>query len=113
MRVWLDDVREMPEGFDVWAKNVYSMLGLLVSGNVTYISFDHDLGYFDGKEDINNTGYYIATAIEKWSASEKDRDWFKPIEWDVHSDNPVGRKNIEQAMKSAERFWNTEKQNGY
>jgi len=32
----------------------------------------------------------------------------KPFTWEIHSANPVGRKNIEQAMKSAERFWNME-----
>lgn len=111
MRVWLDDVRPMPEGFDLWVKNYYIMLGLLVSGNVAYISFDHDLGLLEGetKLDPYNTGYQVAKTIEEWAYRYQnglEKAYLPPIGWEIHSANPVGRKNIELAMKSAERFWN-------
>jgi hypothetical protein len=95
MRVWLDDIREIPEGFDIWAKNADFLLGLLISGNVTYISFDHDLG-------IDKTGYDVAKWIEEMAYS----GFITPIQWDIHSANPVGRKNIQMAMEAAQRFWN-------
>ena len=93
MRIWLDDVRPMPNGFDFWAKNYYEMMGLLISGNVTHISFDHDLGLGMG-------GYDVAKYIEGLAYLG-----MVEITWDVHSANPAGRRNIELAMKSAERFW--------
>lgn len=94
MRIWLDDIREMPKDFDIWVKNP-EYAGLLIStGQVTYISFDHDLGY-------DQTGYDVAKVIESM-AHDGSIDY---IGWDIHSANPVGRKNIEMAMKSAERFW--------
>ena len=109
MRVWLDDVRPMPEGFDYWAKNVYVLYGLLIAGKVSHISFDHDLGQFNGEDDSKNTGYFIAREIEGWvfelvdGYSELD---LPRITWDVHSSNPVGRKSIEDAMKCADKNWN-------
>jgi hypothetical protein len=94
MRVWLDDVREMPKGFDVWAKDTRRIITLIRWGDVDYISFDHDLG-----EKL--TGYDVAKFIEQMAYD----GFINPIQWDVHSANPVGRKNIEMAMESACRFW--------
>ena len=97
MRVWLDDVREMPKGFDLWVKNPNHMMSLIHSGVVTYISFDHDLG-------TNKTGYDVAKCIEQLSYD----GFITSIGWDIHSANPVGRKNIQMAMESAKRFWEVE-----
>lgn len=69
----------------------------IISGDVTHISFDHDLGDFAG------TGYEVAKAVEYWAFHKV----ISSITWEIHSANPVGRKNIEQAMRSAERFWNS------
>ena len=95
MRVWLDDVREMPEGFDYWARTAHAVVSLLLHGHdVTYISFDHDLGQ-------EKTGYSVATTIESMI---QGGFLTKMIEYDVHSANPVGRKRIIQAMESARRY---------
>lgn len=51
--------------------------------------------------ETTETGYDIARDIEKLAHNKL----IKPMTWDVHSANPVGRKNIETAMKSVERFW--------
>lgn len=91
MKLWLDDVRPAPEGY-TWVKTVGHAIMYIVSDKFTHISFDHDLG----KE---LTGYDLA----KWI--EKNADDIKPMTWDVHSANPVGRKNIEAAMCGAEKRW--------
>jgi hypothetical protein len=98
MRIWLDDIRPMPDGFDYWATSAIEIIPRLKNGECDYISFDHDLG--DGKP----TGYDLAKAIERYAYVGK----MKKIGWDIHSANPVGKANIEMAMKSAERFWNHE-----
>lgn len=99
MRLWLDDVRPMPVGFDCWAKTSGEAIIKIASScpvnDVTHISFDHDLGENAG------TGYDVAKYIEELACYRM----FHPITWEIHSANPVGRRNIEQAMKSAERFW--------
>lgn len=120
MKVWLDDVRPMPEGFDVWAKTSNKAIILLSSGKVTHISFDHDLGYdppcldcadkmsedhIDHCEckchSIAPTGYHVACWIESrafWGGLPK-------LTWAIHSANPVGRENIKAAMTNADRYW--------
>lgn len=96
LRIWLDDVRPMPKGFDIWCKTADDCLYFVRHDNVEHISFDHDLGQSDG------SGYFVASVIDGMAYSKE----VNQISWDIHSANPVGRKNIEAAMKSAERFWN-------
>jgi hypothetical protein len=95
MRMWLDDIRQMPDDYDIWVKTAFWAIEMLQTfPNITHLSFDHDLG---SKE----TGYDVAKFIELMASKNNN----KRITWDIHSSNPVGRKNIEMAMKSAERFW--------
>jgi hypothetical protein len=109
LKIWLDDIRPIPLGYDIWAKSAYECIGLIISGNVTEISFDHDLGLLgDEDEDENNTGYKVATFIEEWAfnyAHSLTETELKRIKWDVHSANPSGKINIESAMKQADKFW--------
>jgi len=96
-RIWLDDVRAPPdnENWTVWAKTIEVCKVYLEDGRVEAISFDHDLGTAE-------TGYTLALYIERLSFTGKLRG---PIEWYIHSMNPVGAKNIRKAMENAERFW--------
>ena len=94
MKLWMDDIRTPPEGFQLWAKDYDDAITLLRTKRVTFVSFDHDLG--EGK-----TGYDVAKWIEQQAALR----FLPKLEWTVHSANPVGRDNIIAAMKSAERYW--------
>lgn len=94
MKLWLDDVREPVNKSWQWVKTGEEAIELLKQGTVETISFDHDLG-----EGIS--GYDVAKWIEEMAAhGGMDR-----ISWHIHSANTVGRKNIEAAMRSTERFW--------
>jgi len=95
MRLWLDDIREMPKDFDIWAKNSYEALVYLRIGNIKFISFDHDLGEGAG------TGYDVAVWIEERAFRKK----IGPIGWQIHSANTVGRNKIEMAMINADKYW--------
>lgn len=92
--LWLDDLRVMPEGFNTWAHNAEEAIRHLQTGRVRLISFDHDLGDGEG------TGYTVAKYIER---AVHDGEMICP-EWRIHSANPVGVKNIKDAMLSAERI---------
>lgn len=102
IKIWLDDQindpdcpnRHPPEGF-VGIDNADDAIKLIMEGNVSYISFDHDLGY-----NVKN-GYDVASFIEELAFNKK----IDKIDWDIHSANTVGAANIEMAMISAERFW--------
>lgn len=97
IRLWLDDLRPMPNDFTLHVKTAHEAIEILKTNDVEYISFDHDLG-----EEKNGTGYDVA----KWIEENVYNKVIKMMEWNIHSANPVGRKNIESAMKSAERLVN-------
>lgn len=95
MKIWLDDVRETPEGW-VRFKTAESLIDFL-SNNfnlVEEISFDHDLG-----ENVE-TGYDVLTWIEEYVFNHRDH---VPV-MTIHSDNGPGIKNMRAAIESIWRF---------
>ena len=73
-------------------KNLVSDLGM-----PSFVSFDHDLG------DNEPTGYDIA----KWMvARDLGRAYQFPDDFDfyVHSQNPIGKRNIEEYLGSYLKF---------
>lgn len=92
MFLFLDDLREPPEGA-ILCRTAEEAIRLIETGQVTLIDFDHDLG--EGP-----TGYDVANRIEELVAAGK----IPMPAWRIHSANPVGRKNIEAAMRAAERW---------
>lgn len=92
MRLWIDDLRNPPDGW-WWAKTSADAIGAIECLPVQEVSFDHDLGGDD-------TAMSVARLIE-----ERAHDGVRPPTWHIHSANPVGRKNLEAALKSADRFW--------
>lgn len=96
MKLWIDDLREPPDATWHWSKSSADALLCLkhFASDITEVSFDHDLGGED-------TVMPFVREIE----ARAFRGRGDPFDWRVHSANPVGRKNIEAAMQSAERFW--------
>jgi len=99
MRIWLDDVRPMPPGFDAHALTAADAIRWLTTGSVKFISLDHDLG----SEDDQETGYFVAS----WIEVAAHNGWIPALEWAIHSANPVGRKNMEMALQKAKHYWNS------
>lgn len=97
LAVWLDDVRPMPEGYDVHVKTAQEAINLLKSGRVCMISLDHDLG-----DESVETGYTVARYIEQ--AAHEGTLGFVAV--NLHTANPVGRRNMEAAIRNAQRAWN-------
>lgn len=104
MRIWLDDLRPAPrsnwlgedEHWDYVVKTAHEAIELVKTGTITYISFDHDLG-----PEKAGTGYDVARFIEE----QAFLGTIPPIDYALHSANPVGRANIDKAMKRAWSFW--------
>ena len=94
MRVWLDDERPMPPGFDVHVKTVKEAIRVLGTKKVKHISLDHDLGGLA-------TGYDVALWIEEKAFTMS----IPRLTWEVHSMNPAGAMRIRMAMESADRQW--------
>lgn len=105
IKVWLDDERDPRDRFiqrefgahgnEVWVKSAEELIRILETTQVKYISFDHDLGKYV------QTGYDVA----KWIEEKAFKKELKPIEWRVHSQNPVGVSKICIAMMNADKYW--------
>ena len=94
MRLYLDDLRPTPEGFTHRAYTAKQAIEFLKTGEVEFISFDHDLG-------TKGCGYDVAKWIEHQAAYYHR----KPPAYDVHSKNPVGSMNIIWAMENAHQLY--------
>lgn len=106
IKLWLDDERDpnsrkIQELFGaepnmIWVKTVPAAISRLKSGNVEYISLDHDLG-------TTATGYDVA----KWIEEQAFNGTLNRINWAVHSMNTEGSKAIRNALLNADKYWDT------
>ena len=106
MKIFIDDVRFPPDSSWLLVKDVASAMKCIKHNlnEVTLISFDHDLG-----EDVNQiptTTIPIATYLEELAYNGQ---YPKQLKLQIHSANPVGRKNLELIFKSIQRFINNDK----
>jgi len=90
MKLYLDDVRNVPEGYRL-VRSVFELIGMFkyYEEIITEISLDHDLGCGQ------LTGYDFC----KWFEREYFNKTVPNITFKIHSQNPVGRKNMEQVLK--------------
>jgi len=88
MKIWLDDVREEPEGWVrcYWPEEV---IALLKTNEVEIISLDHDLG-----DDDHGTGYDVLLWIEKQVVLNN----FNYPEMIIHSANISARHKMNLAI---------------
>jgi hypothetical protein len=100
MRVWLDDVRQAPEGW-VHVRSPEDVIQLLQSGEVQEISLDHDLGLFD-QDGREVTGYDVLTWLE--NELGLGRATFNAPTIHIHSANAAVYIRMEQAIKSIYRL---------
>jgi len=94
MKIWLDDLRPAPQGYES-VKSVNEAICLILEAEkggetIEVIDLDHDLGdyYPDGGDAIK---------LLDWLA---ERATFYPLE--IHTANPVGRANMERMIA---RYW--------
>lgn len=90
MKVYLDDLREAPEGWN-HVKWPDEAIKLLKTGEVTELSLDHDLG-----NDLRGTGYDVVLWIEEAVVLNK----FKPPIIKVHSANVSARVKMEAGIEA-------------
>lgn len=105
MRLWLDDARPAPEGFDTVVSTAKDAIAAIKSGKVTYCSLDHDLSYVPPDPTVYNgiegTGYEVASFIEEAAYYGT----LPRLKWTVHSANPAGAARMVQALRAADRYW--------
>ena len=102
IKLWLDDLREAPEGW-VWAKDGDEAKEIFLNENVVEASLDHDLGgycylgfdpwFIIPEDETKETGYDLL----KWIA---ENNLWPDEALSVHSANPVGAKNMSALIDS-------------
>ncbi len=96
MKIWLDDVREAPEGWH-WARSAEEVCAKLLAhaGEIETVSLDNDLGvgYLEGR--------HVAKLIYALALSGS----LPPILLRVHTDNPVARQEIVNWFEDTLRIW--------
>jgi hypothetical protein len=112
MRLWLDDQRPAPSGFELVVSTAQDAISALRSSQVTYCSLDHDLSYTPPAgvvdDGITGTGYEVA----KWIEEAAYHGTLSRIKWNVHSANPGGAARMVQALRSADRYWDQHEASG-
>lgn len=97
-RMFLDDERDPPDDGEEWCvcRSSARAIGVMAAhGLPSRISFDHDLGGSD-----------TAMVVVHWLQNrlvELDRG--RPFTYCVHSQNPVGKANIEASWAGFDRMY--------
>lgn len=103
IKIWVDDERERPEGYDKQALSVNVAIGLiqenfLISEDIE-ISLDHDSGIFNSKGggdyvNILNWLECRTHCLKDWESYVKNKMVFH-----LHTANPVGRDNMRRIIQ--------------
>ena len=88
-KLYLDDLRGTPEGFDRVYNYADFVEYITQNGLPDFISFDHDLGEDESGYDCAK--YLVEYCIEHNLSLPK---------FSVHSQNPVGKENIERLLNN-------------
>ena len=96
MKLYLDDLRTPYPGW-VLVKTAQEAIKALVSGEVTHISLDHDLG----DDDLFGTGYDVIVWIEE----QVFINGFIAPQIQIHTANVSGRVKMEAAKIAISQFY--------
>lgn len=88
-KIYLDDLRLIPEGFTGVRSYAEFVNYIETNGLPDFISYDHDLG-------LQESGYDCAKCLVNYCMDHK----VKLPDFPVHSQNPVGKKNIESLLNN-------------
>ncbi|HLV50533.1 MAG TPA: cyclic-phosphate processing receiver domain-containing protein [Flavobacterium sp.] len=90
--LYLDDLRSVPQGFIGVRSYAEFVTYIETNGLPDFISFDHDLG-------LQESGFDCAKWLVNYCLDHK----VKLPDFTVHSQNPVGKKNIESLLNNLKK----------
>jgi hypothetical protein len=98
MRIWLDDKRPMPEGYDTHVKTAEEAIRLIDLGCVTHISLDN----FLADENVDHMqGWQVAKHIEQQAINGT----LRMIRCYIHTGSIDAREKIKEHLRGAHRAW--------
>lgn len=93
INLYLDDLRDCPEGF-ILARNYEEAIRFFQTYEVDVLSLDHDLGEDVHGNELRNGYDFVKYFCENGLRANKIY---------LHTDNPVGRKNMYETLLAAQR----------
>lgn len=93
LNLYVDDLRDCPNGYSV-ARTMEEAISILENSEVNILSLDHDLGEDDNGK-LLPTGYDLVKYFCEYG--------LRVNKIYLHTDNPVGRENMYQTLKGAQR----------
>jgi hypothetical protein len=93
MKLWVDDMRDAPDDSWTVVRKVQPAIAFLRQFRPTTISLDHDIENRPDDETFKPIAYFIGEMYNN------DVFWADDLEVRVHSDNPVGAKEIIQILE--------------
>lgn len=90
MKIWVDDIRKMPSGFDCWARTTDFAIEMIekYSDSIELLSLDHDAG----AESVHG-GDYIKV-LEWMEQKEEETNTKFTFTIHLHTANPIGRERM-------------------
>lgn len=88
-RLYVDDLRPCPEGWDV-ARNFHQAIVMLDTGDYDEVSLDHDIASFYGNKEMTGNDVLQYLIMKKLEGAKV------PTTIHVHSANPVGVKKMQE-----------------
>ncbi len=95
MKIWLDDERPMPAGFDTLVRHGDTAIEFLKAGGVTMISLDYDLGI----------GYTNGAEVAKYIHDAARDGTLQELVVCCHSGSYDGKKQIMEYLRDARKYW--------
>ncbi|WP_127530943.1 cyclic-phosphate processing receiver domain-containing protein [Paenibacillus kobensis] len=93
INLYLDDLRDCPEGFIV-ARTFAEAVKVFRENPINLLSLDHDLGEDENGNELPNGYDFVKFFCENGLRANKIY---------LHTDNPVGRKNMYETLLAAQR----------
>jgi hypothetical protein len=102
-KLWLDDTRKPPWGFDLWAKTADEAISMLQEHEITHVSLDHDLAE-EHYAFQYNPGDNNAPPVP-WDRSKfKEKTGYAVIEWMATNNRWVPDISIHSLSTGAEEM---------
>ena len=114
-RLWLDDMRKPPWGYDRWAKTAAECIQMLQDHYITHVSLDHDLhdehygvvesspGYGEAPTVLDRSSFKEQTGYAVLEWMHEHNRWTQDIS--VHTLNPRGGDDMMNKLRNRAPGW--------
>ena len=110
MKLWLDDMRKPPFGYDKWAKTADECIQMIKDHPITHVSLDHDLadehyGFSDSSPGYGEPPPFLDRSVFKEKTGYTVLEWMRDTKtWvpniSVHTLNPRGGEDMMALLKA-------------